>query len=500
LNKIILAFGIIFLFIFSAVAPIAFGNNIFYTSENNKLMITNGCNNRGWSGTEEVSKGSPPSFNPSLMVDSLGNVHVVWYANRYGEGFWILYNYKTDSGSWNDPETIESGGLNEMSRCSPSLYVEDDGTVHVAWADTLDHAGSGNDYDILYKNRTNAGIWSNTEVVSTESTSNSEYPWIVVDNIGTVHVVWEDDSDYAGAGDDEDIFYKYKTAGGSWSNTEVVSTESTGTSWYPSLEVDNSGTLHVVWQDNTDYDGSGSDVDIIYKNKTVGSSWSNAEVVSTESIDSSCLSSIYVEDDTSVHIAWSDSSDYQSSGSDYDVFYKYKTPADSWSNTEVVSIESTEWSRSPSLIVDNIDTVHVTWDDATDYPGASDERDIFYKNKPNGGSWSNIEVVSTESIKDCSCPSMDVEDDGTVHVAWEDDTPFLNTKIYYKYRISQNQPPNKPSIDGPRIGIKGTEYDYIFNVLDPDWDDVRFIIDWGDDNSEITDFYPSCTDAIVSHI
>lgn len=45
-------------------------------------------------------------------------------------------------------------------------------------------------------------------MVSTVSTGNFEYPSIVVDASGNVHVAWHDSTDYAGAGSDADIFYK----------------------------------------------------------------------------------------------------------------------------------------------------------------------------------------------------------------------------------------------------------------------------------------------------
>ncbi len=50
--------------------------------------------------------------------------------------------------------------------------------------------------------------WSITEVVSTESTSTSYSSSITVDSIGNIHVTWKDYTDYAGSGADEDIFYK----------------------------------------------------------------------------------------------------------------------------------------------------------------------------------------------------------------------------------------------------------------------------------------------------
>jgi hypothetical protein len=46
---------------------------------------------------------------------------------------------------------------------------------------------------------------------------------------------------------------------------EVISTESTGDSNFPSLAIDSPSNLHVVWHDTSDYANSGTDWDIFYK-------------------------------------------------------------------------------------------------------------------------------------------------------------------------------------------------------------------------------------------
>ncbi len=64
---------------------------------------------------------------------------------------------------------------------------------------------------------------------------------------------------------------------------------------------------------------------------------------------------------------------------------------------------------------------------------------------------------------------------------------------------SENQPPNAPTINGETNGKAGTEYEYTFNATDPDGDDVKYFIDWGDNNTEWTGYNPSGTDVKVKH-
>jgi len=65
--------------------------------------------------------------------------------------------------------------------------------------------------------------------------------------------------------------------------------------------------------------------------------------------------------------------------------------------------------------------------------------------------------------------------------------------------LPENRPPGKSIINGPNMGVPGTEYIFILNAVDPDNDDIRYHIDWGDGNSEITEFNPSGADVIVKH-
>jgi hypothetical protein len=63
----------------------------------------------------------------------------------------------------------------------------------------------------------------------------------------------------------------------------------------------------------------------------------------------------------------------------------------------------------------------------------------------------------------------------------------------------QGEPPGAPLIGGPDGGKAGTEYDFTFAADDPDVNDVKYHINWGDEESEVTDFYPSGDPATVPH-
>jgi hypothetical protein len=62
-----------------------------------------------------------------------------------------------------------------------------------------------------------------------------------------------------------------------------------------------------------------------------------------------------------------------------------------------------------------------------------------------------------------------------------------------------NQPPNKPRINGKAVGRPGT-YKYKFNVTDPNGNNVSYLIDWGDGIIDFwTGWYSSGEEVTIEH-
>ncbi len=341
---------------------------------------------------------------------------------------------------WSTTEVISTESTDDSYY--PSLAIDAKGNVHIAWEDLTDYAGAGIGLDIFYKRwDATTSAWTTTEVVSTESAiPHSYHPSLAVDAAGNVHIAWEDLTNYAGSGTDHDIFYKnWEVSTALWTFTEVVSTESIDDSYYPALAADSAGNVYITWWDQTDYVGAGTDIDIFYKrwDATI-SAWTTTEVVSTESTGDSVYPSITIDAAGNVHITWSDGTDYLSSGTDEDIFYKrWDATTSAWTTIEVVSTESTGGSYSPSLAVDTLGNVHITWWDQTDYVGAGTDVDIFYKRWDAFiFTWTTTEVVSTESTGGSIRPSIAIDAAGNVHIAWQDNTDYagsgLDTDIFYE--------------------------------------------------------------------
>ena len=395
-----------------------------------------------WNITEVVSTESTEhSYNPSLIVDSSDNIHVAWhdvtnYAGAGGDGDIFYKRWDVSTSSWATTEVVSTESTSDS--VFPSLAVDSAGNVHIAWYDYSIYGGSGGDNDIFYKRwNTSSSSWTTTEVVSTESTAGSEEPSLAVDSEGNVHIAWPDETDYAGSGGDWDIFYKrWDASTSSWTTTEIVSTESTAVSAFPSLATYD-GNVHIAWWDMTDYAGSGGDGDIFYKRwDASSSSWTTTEVVSTESAGDSTYPSLAVDAAGNIHIAW-EIVDVAGTLSEHQISYKrWDASSQIWTTTELVSTESTDYSGRPSLAVDSTGSVRIAWEDWSDYVGAGTDQDIFYKRWDSSSSWTTTEVVSTESTSWSCYPSLAVDSADNVHVAWHDYTNYAGAgtdmDIFYK--------------------------------------------------------------------
>ena len=62
-----------------------------------------------------------------------------------------------------------------------------------------------------------------------------------------------------------------------------------------------------------------------------------------------------------------------------------------------------------------------------------------------------------------------------------------------------NNPPETPTISGPSSGKVNTALTFTVKSIDPDGDDIRYLIDWGDGRKTTTEFYKSGEGVAVEH-
>lgn len=70
---------------------------------------------------------------------------------------------------------------------------------------------------------------------------------------------------------------------------------------------------------------------------------------------------------------------------------------------------------------------------------------------------------------------------------------------HFTTELGPNSPPTKPDIYGSSIGTAGKELSWAFESDDPEDNQVKYLIDWGDETSEETDYHPDSTPVEVYH-
>ena len=408
-----------------------------YLGDSNSNNVTyNTCNNNSQWGIElsidsddNLIKGNTVNSNDKvgIQITSGCNNNLIYNNSISGN---IQLNAKDDGSSNN----WDNGSIGNYWGDYTGTDINDDGIGDSEYS--ISGSASSKDYYPLWDDGSETYLWSDPELISIDSTDTSEYPDIAVDCNGNVHVVWNDNTnDYLGSGTDIDVFYKrWNATSETWTLTEVVSNESSVASEKPKIDVDQNGNAYVVWYEQSDLVGSGSDQDVFYKiwNATINN-WTLTGVVSTESYEASNEPDIAIDNAGNVHVVWHDyTDDYLGSGSDEDIFYKrWNATSKTWTITEVVSIGSTGASRVTEIAVDSNGNAHVTWSDlGNDYISSGSDMDIFYRRwNATSKTWTTVELASNPSDGQSYNPEIATDLFGNAHIIWQD---FSYDNIYYK--------------------------------------------------------------------
>jgi hypothetical protein len=121
-----------------------------------------------------------------------------------------------------------------------------------------------------------------------------------------------------------------------------------------------------------------------------------------------------------------------------------KKPQDNYLEPVNVSNNSGR-SENPSIAVDSKGTLHLVWNDDT--PG---NEEIFYAFKSSSGIWSHP-INLTNNNRASRFPSIAVDKNDVVHLAWQDASPEGRWKILYSQKTLDSNWSIPESLFGPGI-------------------------------------------------
>jgi len=293
---------------------------------------------------------------------------------------------------------------------SPAIAVGPNNHIHVVWDDVT----PGN-REIYYKRSTNGGTTWTTKRM-TYSVANTVYSNIAVDSNNHIHVVWIDATPL-----NWEIFYRESTDGGDTWNGAKRLTWNAGNSYYPSVAVNSSSRVNVVWSDNTP-----GNYEIYYKRSTDGgATWPGTKRL-TWNIGGSFHPTIAVNSTNNIHVTWNDDS-YDSNN---EIYYKRSIDGGAtWLKYKRLTQNAGD-SRSPVIAMGSSNAIHIVWYDETFIIP-----EIFYRRSTDGGkTWDSVRRL-TWNAGNSEYPVIAVDTSSRIHVAWQDNSPGSN-EIYYKRSIN----------------------------------------------------------------
>lgn len=176
------------------------------------------------------------NHNPAPVIDSQGYVHLFWDNDQIYYSS-VHLSRAGDPHAWSQPVLVSS---NCPSAVSPDVYLDDQQTLHLVYA------CFGSTADLFYvRSEVDQEAWSLPVRVSRVAPSeNAGDGRIIVDDQGTIHVVW---TQYAlpDGWPPMGLYYAQSMDGGrTWSDPVRLGGEKQGNG---RAIVADDGTVHVVW-------------------------------------------------------------------------------------------------------------------------------------------------------------------------------------------------------------------------------------------------------------
>jgi hypothetical protein len=104
----------------------------------------------GWVGDTQLSTDASSDYEPTALLDSVGDIWVFWYSARNGRAH-IMYNrYNTASSTWGGEVQLTTG---DTDNYQPEVSMDRNGDIWVLW-NRIKYEEEGEEeeyYNIYYK-------------------------------------------------------------------------------------------------------------------------------------------------------------------------------------------------------------------------------------------------------------------------------------------------------------------------------------------------------------
>lgn len=290
----------------------------------------------------------------------------------------------------------------------PYMLVDDQGVTHLVWEQFEERK--------LYYSRLINGVWSQRFLVADGPFSFAGR--LVVDSNGAVHVVWVHFNLNGNVGT---VYHRVRQPNGTWTAPSLITSTNSTISFFE-LAIDQNDTIHLLlhYQDTHLHTVS-------YTRRPLTGSWSPLQTVFAED---QLLGNIAfsVANEGMAHVLWGTING--------NIYHAFRSPSGNWSAATLIG-QALVNTSDLTLIADEQGAVHALWNDWG--------QGIFYARRSLNGAWSNPLAVNTPPAGEW--PRMAVSLQGEVHVIWTTG----NGVLYSRRDIGGNwsQPAAIP--DGPQL-------------------------------------------------
>ena len=452
------------------------GTNFVGTSTTSDIVIfkldTNG--NVVWVKQQSFMNTSGNDTDPSLSVDSSGNIYVAYYTNgttsggtQLGSGDIVVFKMNTNGILlWIRQQPV----MNTSSFDTyPSLSVDLDGNSYIAYYTSFGTVSGGTRNSssgdiVVFKMNTSGTLqWIRQE--RTMNTNNvDQSPSISVDSSANIYVAYQTYGRTSGGtlkGFYDIVVFKMNTSGTlQWIRQQPIM-NSSSSSEYPSISVDSSGNTYVAYYASGRVSGgtsSGSNDIVVFKIDTNGTLlWIKQEpIMNTSSID--WYPSIAVDSVGNVYVTYitlgTVSGGTRFSGYNIVVFQMDTNGSLLWIyQTSNINTNNTDYN--PTICVDSSGNVYVAYETAGIVSGGTN----------SGGIW-DIAVFKLQFNTPLSAPPVFVRPlciDSSLQFWWKpitDSNPFPQTSfLLTDGNISYTLSPDTYTFLVPNL-TNGTSYSF----------------------------------------
>ncbi len=371
----------------------------------------------GISGTAYDNTGTPISgVNPAIYSDTLGNV-----ANtpdgKYGA--YTIHSGDTYSVTW-DRQNLGSLPATNFPGVSDAMFDVYLPPADNIWVDggfesgTLSHytgetavitnvlAHTGN-----YAAYMGTSRFFNDPTQISDATTEAAYPQAAFDSSGTLHVVWRNNT-----GPDAEIYYASRDTDGHWSAPINISNENEW-SQPPQLQITQDDVVHVVWSAYSAI--SPYRHNIYYTRRATNGTWSSPELANGQ-IDAGDFQFIASENNE-IHFLWKHDDYWQ-------IYYSRRAANGTWD----VPYELTPKPNAdgpvtlPRIAIDQNNNVHAVWEYQVDdypYPYYS----LQHQSRTPNGQWIEYTSIVNKYFNEPCDVKLMTDHTGQVHVIWLEGTP-----------------------------------------------------------------------------